>query len=198
MSKIPAAPAASALTRPAIEPSSGFSLAIHRYSDFQQIVDFRMAGVALLGVDERPPLGRGWGPSPAQLLGSALGACLGSTLLAIMRNAGADVLDLRTDVSGGIQRDTLGRPHVMSITVRLIPVVASHADLDAVPSPERLAQRSMIADTLRPDLGLWIAITPEVRGGVRPSTSGPARAGTSFGEVVSPVPRYVEAGAPGR
>ena len=177
-----------------IEPTSGFSLAIHLYSDYQQIVDFRMPGVAVLGLDECPPVGRSWGPSPAHLLGSALGTCLGDTLLAVMRAAGADVLDLRTDVNGGIQRDTFGRPHVTSITVRLTPVLASRADLDVVPTPELLAQRSMIADALRSDLGLWIAITPEVRSGLRPPPYDATRAGTSFGEVSSPVPRYVEAG----
>ena len=186
--------AASTPVRSSTEPSSGFSLAIHRYSHFQQIVDFRLPGVALLGVDEQPPLGRGWGPSPAHLLGSALATCLGDTLLAIMRAAGAEVLDLRTDVSGGIQRDTFGRPHVTSITVRLAPVLASRADLDVVPTPELLAQRSMIADALRSDLGLWIAITPEVRSGARPAPYAPTHGGTSFGEVASPVPRYVEAG----
>jgi organic hydroperoxide reductase OsmC/OhrA len=195
MTTVSTTSAASAPARSAAEPSSGFSLAIHRYSHFQQIVDFRLAGVALLGVDERPPLGRGWGPSPAHLLGSALGACLGDTLLIVMHAAGTDVLDLRTDVSGEIRCDTLGRPHVMSITVRLTPVLASRADLDAVPTPEALAQRSMIADALRSDLGLWIAITPEVRSGVRPPTYGLSRAGASFADVASPVPRYVEAGA---
>lgn len=194
MTKIPTASVASTLVRPVVEPSSGFSLAIHRYAGHQQIVDFRMPGVALLGLDERPPIGRGWGPSPAHLLGSALGACLGSTLLAVMRAAGAEVLDLRTDVTGTIQRDTLGRPHVSGITVRLTPVVSSHADLDAVPSPERLAERSMIADTIRPDLSLWVAITPEVRTSVR--SAGHARVGASLGDVASSVPRYVEAAAP--
>jgi hypothetical protein len=104
------------------------------------------------------------GTVAVHVLGSALGACLGSALLLIMQGAGAEVLDLRTDVSGAIQRDTLGQPHVTSISVRLTPVVAKRADLDTIPSPERLAERSMIADSLRSDLGLWIAITPEVRG----------------------------------
>lgn len=197
MTTVSTTPAASTPARSAAEPSSGFSLAIHRYSHFQQIVDFRLAGVALLGVDEQPPLGRGWGPSPAHLLGSALGACLGDALLVVMRAAGADVLDLRTDVSGEIRCDTLGRPHVMSIAVRLTPVLASRADLDAVPTPEALAQRSMIADALRSDLGLWIAITPEVRSGARPSTYALSHTGASFADVASPVPRYVEAGVPG-
>ena len=196
MTTVSTTSAASTPARSAAEPSSGFSLAIHRYSHFQQIVDFRLAGVALLGVDEQPPLGRGWGPSPAHLLGSALGACLADTLLVVMRAAGTDVLDLRTDVSGGIRCDTIGRPHVTSITVRLTPVLASRADLDAVPTPEVLAQRSMIADALRSDLGLWIAITPEVRSGARPSTYALSRAGASFADAASPVPRYVEAGVP--
>jgi len=176
MTRFTTAPAASPLARSASEPRTTFSLSLHRYADFQQVVDFRLPGVAVLGVDERPPVGHGWGPSPAHVLGYALGACLGSTLLIVMHGAGAQVLDLRTDVSGAIQRDTLGQPHVTSISVRLTPVLASRAELDTVPSPERLAERSMIADSLRSDLGLWIAITPEVRGETQPDPYGLARA----------------------
>ena len=187
MSRYPTAYTASPLAPSASEPRATFSLSLRRYSDFQQVVDFRLPGVAVLGVDERAPLGHGWGPSPAHVLGSALGACLGSTLLLVMQGAGAEVLDLRTDVSGAIQRDTLGQPHVTSISVRLTPVVARRADLDAVPSPERLAQRSMVADSLRSDLGLWIAITPEVRGEVQAASYGLPRAAAS---------QYVELAAP--
>jgi uncharacterized OsmC-like protein len=183
MTRNPTVSATSTLARPASEPRSTFSLSLHRYTDYQQVVDFRLPGVAVLGVDERPPLGNGWGPSPAHVLGSALGACLGSALLLVMQGGGAEVLDLRTDVSGAIQRDTLGQPHVTSISVRLTPVVASRADLDAVPSPERLAQRSMIADALRSDLGLWVAITPEVRGEVKPVSYGLPRAAAPQSEL---------------
>lgn len=183
MTRYTAASEASPLARSASEPRSTFSLSLRRYSDFQQVVDFRLPGVAVLGVDERPPMGHGWGPSPAHVLGSALGACLGSALLVVMQGAGAEVLDLRTDVSGTVQRDILGEPHVTSISVRLTPVVASRADLGAVPSPERLAQRSMIADALRTDLGLWIAITPEVFGESQPAPYGLPRAATPQGEL---------------
>jgi uncharacterized OsmC-like protein len=195
MSRHPTASTASPLARPASEPRSTFSLSLHRYADFQQVVDFRLPGVAVLGVDERPPLGHGWGPSPAHVLGSALGACLGSALLMVMQGAGVEVLELRTDVSGAIQRDTLGQPHVMSISVRLTPVVASRADLDAIPSPERLAQRSMIADALRPDLGFWVAITPEVRDEVTPAPYGLPRAAPQGG-LGTPAPHYVELATP--
>ena len=194
MTRYSTAPAASPLAPSASEPRSTFSLSLRRYSDFQQVVDFRLPGVAVLGVDERPPIGHGWGPSPSHVLGSALGACLGSTLLLIMQGAGAEVLDLRTDVSGAIQRDTLGQPHVTSISVRLTPVVPKRADLDTIPSPARLAERSMIADSLRSDLGLWIAITPEVRGETPPDPYGLAR--TAAPQVVTDTsaPRYAELG----
>ena len=61
------------MARPASEPRSTFSLSLHRYTDYQQVVDFRLPGVAVLGVDERPPLGNGWGPSPAHVLGRMIG-----------------------------------------------------------------------------------------------------------------------------
>ena len=61
----PSAFAMSPLSPSAADAGSEFSLVVHRYRDYQQIVDFRLPGVAVLGLDECPPLGRGWGPSPA-------------------------------------------------------------------------------------------------------------------------------------
>ena len=176
------------------ETPSGFSLAIHLYSAYQQIVDFRMPGVAVLGLDECPPVGRGWGPSPSHLLGASLGACLGGALLQELRDAGAEVVDLFTNVTGAIRKDVTGHPHVASI-IRLTPVVTARSALEAMPSPERLAQRSMIADALRTDLGLWIAITPEVRSTARATSRDVARAPNRTAEVSTPVPRFIEAAA---
>jgi hypothetical protein len=178
------------------EAPSGFSLAIHLYSNYQQIVDFRMPGVAVLGLDECPPVGRGWGPSPSHLLGASLGACLGGALLQELRDAGAEVVDLFTNVSGAIRKDVTGHPHVASMNIRLTPVVTARSALEAMPSPERLAQRSMIADALRTDLGLWIAITPEVRSTARAASRDVARAPKRVTEVSAPVPRFIEAAAP--
>jgi hypothetical protein len=149
--------------RPADESTSDFSLAIRMYSDYAQVVDFRMAGVAVLGLDERPPLGHGWGPSPAHMLGSALGADLGATLLRCLREANVDPLDLYTEVSASFRSDALGRPHVSGMVVRLTPVLASAEDAAALPTPERLAEQSAMVDCLRSDIGLHVAITPELR-----------------------------------
>jgi organic hydroperoxide reductase OsmC/OhrA len=185
--------ATSATPAACTEAPSGFSLAIHLYSDYQQIVDFRMPGVAVLGLDECPPVGRGWGPSPSHLLAASLGACLGGALLQELRDAGAEVLDLFTNVSGAIRKDIMGRSHVASINVRLTPVVTARSALEAMPSPERLAQKSMIADALRTDLGLWIAITPEVRTTARATSHTAVRVPKRTTEVSAPVPRFIEA-----
>lgn len=175
------------------EAPSGFSLGIHLYRHFQQIVDFKLPGVAVLGLDECPPVGRGWGPSPAHLFGASIGSCLAGALLQELRAAGAEVVDLFTDVSGSVRKDYMGRPHVASINVRLTPVVTSRGALDAMPSPERLAQQSMIADAVRTDLGLWIAITPEVRSTGRAPARESVRAPKHMGDVGAVLPRFIEA-----
>jgi len=193
MSKPITTTATSTMPAARTEAPSGFSFAIHLYSDYQQIVDFRMPGVAVLGLDESPPVGRGWGPSPSHLLAASLAACLGSALLQELRDAGAEVVDLFTNVSGAIRKDVVGRTHVASMNVRLTPVVTARSALEAMPSPERLAQRSMIADALRTDLGLWIAITPEVRSAMRAAPRDAVRAPKRASEVSASVPRFIEA-----
>lgn len=157
------------LAPPAVDGANGFALAVRLYCDYEQVVDFRMPGVAVLGLDERPPLGHGWGPSPAQLLGAALGACLGGALLHSLRDAAVDVMDLRTDVTGVFRKDTIGRPHLTGIEVRLTPVLATAEDLRTIPTPDQLAESSMVADSLRRDMSLFVAITPEVRAARTPA-----------------------------
>jgi len=171
MTRVSVASTMHRLTPPAVEPSNGFSLAIRLYCDYEQVVDFRMPGVAVLGLDERPPLGHGWGPSPAQLLGSALGACLGGALLHDLRDAKVEVIDLYTTVSGTFQIDAGGRRRVASVEVRLTPVLAKAEDLAALPTPDRLAESSMVADSLRRDMSLVVSITPEVP----PAAGSPSR-----------------------
>ena len=170
--------------RPHTEAGSDFSLVIGLYRDYQQIVDFRMPGVAVLGLDETPPLGHGWGPSPAQLLGSALGACIAAALLRELHTRGIEVLDLRTEVSGSIRADTLGLRHLANLSVRLSPELARRSDASRMPEPEELADRSMIADSIRTDVGLWIAITPRV-------PARDTRPATSVADVVAQQPRFV-------
>jgi hypothetical protein len=188
--------ATSTLSPHVADVASEFALTVHHYRDYQQIVDFRLPGVAVLGLDECPPRGRSWGPSPAHLLGSAVGACLAGALIRVLHEGGATLIDLHTRVSGKIRNDTLGRPHVASLSVRLTPIVSSRADLGAVPSPERLAQSSMVADALRTDLALWVAITPEVRGARETAPAVDRPVGARGLDVAAPLPRFYEPTTP--
>ena len=191
----PATLPARPLSPPATDLGSEFALTVYHYRDYQQIVDFRLPGVAVLGLDECPPHGRSWGPSPVHLLGSAVGACLAGALIRAVHQGGATLIDLHSHVSGTIRKDTLGRAHVASLSVRLTPIVSSRDDVDVMPSPERLAELSMIADALRTDLPLWIAITPEVR-----SDGDGAYAAESAGrrgiDIPAPLPRFYEPTVP--
>jgi uncharacterized OsmC-like protein len=178
-------------TPPTPTAGTSFSLAIRLYGDYQQIVDFRMPGVAVLGLDESPPRGRGWGPSPAHLLGSALGSCLGAALLHDLRERQIEVVDLRTDVSGTVRTDMLRDRHLANLTITLSPVLTRRTDVDRMPAPEDLAERSMIAGSIRTGLGLWIAITPEVRTGTRTAPHG-ARSHAATADAAAIVPHFVE------
>jgi hypothetical protein len=165
------------LTPPAVEPSPGIALAIRLYSDFQQIVDFRMPGVAVLGLDERPPRGRGWGPSPSHLMGAALGACLGAALLARLRGEGADVRDMRTEVTGSFARDARGVRRLDRVAVRLSPIIEP-GPAPTMPSAEWLIEQSVVAQSLGPSVRVELTITPE------PATPRP-----EYEHIAGPPPR---------
>lgn len=101
----------------------GFALTIELGQGYQQTVDFGEPGMKPLVLDESPPLGAGEGPSPARLLGAAVGGCLGASLVFCMRKARVDVRGLHTQVTGTLARNDRGRLRVSAIRVRLEPVV---------------------------------------------------------------------------
>lgn len=110
------------------ETEGRFSLGLRLHHDYMQIADFGLDGVPPLVTDEPPPLGAGRGPNPARLLGSAVGSCLGASLLFCLRKAHVLVTDLRTTVQGTMVRNERGRLRVGSLHVTLAPTVAD-ADL---------------------------------------------------------------------
>src|SRR6266550_932883 len=96
--------ACAALALPARPDGTGdhadFSLTLRLDAGYAQVVDFGVPGLGPLVVDEPEPLGAGIGPNPARVLGAALGACLGASLLFCLRRAHVDVSGLRTSVDG--------------------------------------------------------------------------------------------------
>ena len=77
------------------------------------------AGVPTLYGDEPPPLGKGSGPSPSQLLAAAVGNCLSDSLLFALRKFKQSPEPIRTEVSALIGRNAENRLRVQEILVKL-------------------------------------------------------------------------------
>ena len=77
------------------------------------------AGIPALYTDEPPPLGGGSGPSPVQLLASAVGNCLSNSLLFALRKFKQAPEPLRTEVHAEIGRNAEGRLRVLQLNVAI-------------------------------------------------------------------------------
>ena len=94
--------------RIALSQREGFELEVH-WDDMQ----------APLISDESPPLGRGVGPNPGQLLLAAVAACMTDSLVFALRKFGLDAGRLQTQARAQIGRNEAGRQRVLGIQVDL-------------------------------------------------------------------------------
>jgi len=69
--------------------------------------------------DEPPPLGQGAGPSPIELLASAVGNCLSSSLLFALRKFKQTPEPLSAEVTAEIGRNAENRLRVLALRARL-------------------------------------------------------------------------------
>ena len=115
--------AAAKTEKPAAEEA--FSVKLRLYRDYSQVVDFGPPDQTLLALDEAPPLGHGHGPNPARLLASAVGGCLGASLLYCLRKSRVEVTGLSTTVEGTLVRNERGRLRIGGLRVTLSPTVPS-------------------------------------------------------------------------
>jgi organic hydroperoxide reductase OsmC/OhrA len=107
----------------ATNDAEAFSLTLRLYRGYAQVVDFGPPGQTLLAIDEPPPLGRGYGPNPARVLASAVGGCLGASLLYCLRKSRIEASELSTKVEGTIVRNERGRLRIGQLRVTLLPAV---------------------------------------------------------------------------
>jgi uncharacterized OsmC-like protein len=70
-------------------------------------------------LDEAPPLGTGAGPNPVESLATAIGHCMGSTLVNTLERAHVEVTPLRTFVDVEVGRNEKGRLRVRSIALSI-------------------------------------------------------------------------------
>lgn len=98
--------------------SENVTVRLAQRHDYQFEVAFGADVPALVG-DEPPPLGQGAGPSPIQLLASAVGNCLSSSLLFALRKFKQKPEPLATEVTAEVGRNAENRLRVLAIRARL-------------------------------------------------------------------------------
>lgn len=98
-----------------------FSVDLTLEQGYQFSVDFHLAGVPELRVDEPAPLGRSSGPNAARLLAAAVGNCLAASLAYCLQRSRVPLRRLRATVEGTLVRNAKGRLRIGGLRVRLEP-----------------------------------------------------------------------------
>lgn len=109
------------------------SVRLVQQQDFQFEVQYG-PGVPVLRTDEPPPLGQGTGPSPMQLLASAVGNCLSDSLLFALRKFKQAPEPISCEVTAEVGRNADNRLRVLGMRAVLtlgVPA-ASLAQLERV------------------------------------------------------------------
>jgi len=94
-----------------------FTLKLSRQQDYQFNVQFDLAGVPDLQLDEPAPLGKGAGPNASRLLAAAVANCLSASLLFCLGKFKQDPQGLTAHVTGKMVRNEQGRLRVGGIAV---------------------------------------------------------------------------------
>lgn len=91
---------------------------LEQQEDFHFAIRFGDA-IPLLHSDEHPPLGKGAGPSPDQLLAAAVGNCMSASLLFALRKFKQAPEPIRTEVEATTGRNEANRLRIQRIAVRI-------------------------------------------------------------------------------
>ena len=94
-----------------------FTLTLSRQQDYRFNVQFDLAGVPDLQLDEPSPLGSGAGPNASRLLAAAVANCLSASLLFCLGKFKQDPKGLTAHVTGKMVRNEQGRLRVGGIAV---------------------------------------------------------------------------------
>jgi uncharacterized OsmC-like protein len=98
-------------------PDMEFTLKLTRQQDYQFNVQFDLAGVPDLQMDEPAPLGAGAGPNASRLLAAALANCLSASLLFCLGKFKQDPQGITAKVTGEMLRNEQGHLRVGGFVV---------------------------------------------------------------------------------
>jgi len=102
-------------------PDMEFTLKMKRQQDYRFNVEFDLAGVPDLQLDEPAPLGAGEGPNASRLLAAAVANCLSASLLFCLNKFKQDPGEITANVKGKMVRNEKGRLRVggFEVDIRL-------------------------------------------------------------------------------
>jgi organic hydroperoxide reductase OsmC/OhrA len=102
-------------------PDMEFTLQLSRQQDYRFSVEFDLAGVPELQLDEPLPLGAGAGPNASRLLAAAVANCLSASLLFCLGKFKQEPGKITASVKGHMVRNAQGRLRVggFDVDIRL-------------------------------------------------------------------------------
>lgn len=99
-------------------PDQPIPVSLTQQQDYQFRIDYG-PGLPPVLSDEPAPLGQGQGPSPEQLLASAVGNCLSASLLFALRKFKQAPEPIRCEVQARVGKNAEGRTRVLGLSAHL-------------------------------------------------------------------------------
>ena len=130
---------------------------LRQLEEFQFEIDFG-GGVPILVGDEPPPLGKGKGPSPVQLLSASVGSCLSDSLLFALRKFKQSPEPLHCDVVAEVGRNAESRLRVVGIRA----VLTLGVPAESLVNLNRALEQFESFCTVTQSVGLGIPVEVEV------------------------------------
>ncbi len=100
-------------------PDMEFTLNLTRQKDYLFNVQFDLAGVPDLQLDEPVPLGAGEGPNASRLIAAAVANCLSASLLFCLGKFKQDPGSVTATVTGDMVRNEHGRMRIGGLRVNI-------------------------------------------------------------------------------
>jgi organic hydroperoxide reductase OsmC/OhrA len=145
-----------------MEANREFTTTLDQISDYEFMVKFDEQGIHTLLVDEAPPLGRGEGPNPIQMLAASLGNCLAASLLFCLRRARIEPRDIKATVKTKLTRNEKGRIRIGSIEVSVHPEFDEYVLGDVGRCLDLFEDFCIVTQSVRQGIDVQVKVTSSV------------------------------------